>query len=159
MIKMKALRAFPFAADGIRVIPIEKDAEFDCPDNLAEGLVAALYCESVDGKMKAQKVDPNALVFPGANTEEARILQEARDRKAADEQAAVDIEAKRVADEALARSRTGAQIEDPPVDETELRRRQHHAQSADPQRDQPTVVAAAKPGAAGKVEEAKPSRR
>ena len=143
MIKMVALRAFPFAADGIRVVPIEKDAEFDCPDHLAEGLVAALYCQSKDGKMKAQKVDPDAPVFPGANTEEARVLQEARDRKAADEQAAVDIEAKRVAEDALTRSRTGAQVGDPPVDEIELRRRQHHAQSADPQRDQPAVVAAA----------------
>ena len=49
MIKVKALRAFPFATDGVKVVPVEKDAEFEVEDRLVQGLVDAGYVEASDG--------------------------------------------------------------------------------------------------------------
>jgi hypothetical protein len=88
MIRMRALQTFPLSGDGIHVAVIAQGAEFNCPEQLVDGLIAALYCEPIDAPEGVQ-VGPEGRrivsratiakgdlrqVFPGAGTEAAQAL-------------------------------------------------------------------------------------
>lgn len=93
MTMMRALRTFPLSYDGISFTTIQANAEFDCPEELADGLMAAMHCCPVDAPVE----EPKGQTFPGAGTvaqkamlDEAQRQQEeaAAKAKAAQEAAA-----------------------------------------------------------------------
>ena len=138
MIKVKALRAFPFATDGVKVVPVEKDAEFEVEDRLVQGLVDAGYVEASDGSVT--KTDPAELAArqPSLAVTEAATMEEARAKGASEAETALLAQRQREALDAAARSRTGALVEQPAVDEAELAQRMRDNASSDPARDRVT---------------------
>lgn len=56
MQRLRALKSFPLAADGVRVRLVEAGEEFTCSDGAAAGLVAEeLACECEEAKKESRE--------------------------------------------------------------------------------------------------------